>query len=661
MDLVQNKMDSYQYDESTSQETSSNEQLKSVELITTTTTTIKQVIPEFKKLMMLRKNETADFKYLITTIALVIISLGLVANLLFTLLIMCHKRKRQTYTTLIMFSMCIAYFVYLCFYCLKLSVYFSGDSITKFHMYDTIDNWVYGEFLCRLVSGLPFCCKLVSRLSILTIIAKRFFNLFICDCTESNESNTASQVDTDDFDSENTKLNEIGQQLAKLSQNKRTQNKSCKKIHLLKIMFKWPTLLLIITSIWLLSVGITFPIFNSFKLNEPSSNSIQTSTNICNSVFRFPEDIKLVSKMYFNYFIYAFILPCGLIFTFLIGLFMLQSKNCSPMSRVTKSGNASLSSTSSSPKISKSKEINSNGSTSTSSSASFDEITNNNQQCSTSLSSNNLLLWNMFFIHLITTLPPEIYRYFQLRVDFNDETILDDYLTASLIQPILKAKPYYALQLLYISEFLLMPLVFILFFLCSMKRSIPTRSESDADLPNNKKSIVRLCTESSGCLRHFRYVFYDPELSKSKESKRYFLSFNKSNNQKSNQKSPIMLINDETKTNTESLLPAAMLNRENILSNNTNKPRSFPIITGNIRQPITNSSSSHLRPTPFELANNSNTNANLVHIIQHPSWRINIKQQQQMHNQEQTFKNENDFNSKRNNKNNQQLFSYIKS
>ena len=74
-------------------------------------------------------------------------------------------------------------------------------------------------------------------------------------------------------------------------------------------------------------------------------------------------------------------------------------------------------------------------------------------------------------------------------MDFNDEHILDNYLTASLIQPILKARPYYAFQLLYISEFTLMPIMFILFFVCSMKRTRPTRSESDSDYFPEPKSF----------------------------------------------------------------------------------------------------------------------------------------------------------------------------
>ena len=207
----------------------------------------------------------------------------------------------------------------------------------------------------------------------------------------------------------------------------------------------------------------------------------------------------------------------------------------------------------------------------------------------------------------MTSLPQEIYRYYQLNMDFNDEHILDNYLTASLIQPILKARPYYAFQLLYISEFTLMPIMFILFFVCSMKRTRPTRSESDSDLPH--KPRLMLCTESVW-FKYLRSIFYDPELSKFKES--YFFASNSIT-----KKTPILLINDDKNQGNDVCVANALYNRENLLINN--QSNNFPIVTTK-------------RTAPFEVVNdssygNNNNNGNLVHIIQHPSWRINIKQQ----------------------------------
>jgi len=617
---------SYQYDELTSDESSlsssSAERIRSAEKrIDDSSLTPKQepVLPEFKQLMVVRKNETAEFKNMILSLALIMVSVGLVANVLFNLLIVCRKRKRQTATTLVMFSMCSAYLIYLCFYCLKLSVYFNGDSITKFHMYDTIDNWVYGAFLCRFISGLPFCCKLISRLSILTLVCKRFLNIFVCDCSSNADSKECSQADSDEIDTESSKLNHAGHHASSKSSNQTNEisqaKTCCKKLHLIKQMFEWPILIVLISCIWLISVCVSLPIFKSFKLNEPSQNSIQTSRNICNSVFRFPEDINSVSEMHFGYLVYGLLVPSGVIFVCLIGLFLMQSKLFSKSS--------SSSSSQSSPRFSKRcKEA---SSASSSSSSSFDQASTATTQCSTSKNS-SLLLWAMFLIHVGTSMPQELYKYFQLRIDFNDEIILDNYLTASLIQPMLKAKPYYALQLLYVSEFTIMPIVFILFYLCSLKSSTrPTRSESDADIPG--KPSLSMCVESI-CFKYLQTIFYDPELSKSKDSRKYFLKINEKKTKA--KKTPILLINDELKHQDDSLLPSAMFNRENILINNGGQqPLSFPIV--NHQQ-----AASNIRPSPFDLGNstalnseyNSSNNANLVHIIQHPSWRINIKQQQ---------------------------------
>lgn len=598
--LIKNSVYSYQYDELTSEETNNNNNnIKSAEvlesskeILTQTSTTAPSQhhpMPEFKLLMVQRKNETADFKNLIITLALVLVSLGLLANLLFNLLVVCRKRKRQTSTTLVMFSMCTAYSIYLCFYCLKLSVYFGGDSITKFHMYDTIDNWAYGSFLCKLVSGLPYCCKLISRLSILTLVLKRLLCLFVCDCAFAtrHDSKEASQVDSDDIDSENTKLNEINHTSSSSKSTTRSTSSCGNKLHLVAKSFEWPILISVILFTWIISLGVTFPVFNSYKLNEPTSSF---HTNICNSVFRFPEDISHAGRLFFSYTMYGFILPCVLIFISLLALSLLQANSCFRLVKSTPSNEVSSSSSSSS-------------------SSSFDDLPN--AHCS-KFKSHNLLLWIMFAVHLFTTLPQELYKYGQLKIDFNDEANLDTYLTSSLIQPILKARPYYAWQLLYVSEFTLMPLTFLLFYVCSLKRhNRPTRSESDSDLPNKPGSL-----SESSAYKYLRACFYDPELAKSKESQKYFLHL--SQPAVSSKKPPVLMINDESKPASDSKVSThgdalALYNRENILMNNS----------CNSSPTSANAFAAKLRPTPFELADQ----ANLVHIIQHPSWRINIKQQ----------------------------------
>ncbi len=179
----------------------------------------------------------------------------------------------------------------------------------------------------------------------------------------------------------------------------------------------------------------------------------------------------------------------------------------------------------------------------------------------------------MLIVHLVTSLPQEFYRYFQLNKDFNDLEVLDNYLSV-LSDPIPQAKLYYALQLLYISEALFMPALFITFFLCSLRRVRPTRSESDADFANKK------CRPSETVFYQFlRSIFFDVELSKSKKYNA-FLSIDKP--------------------------PAQAITKENKVFLPTSESP-FPQVTST---------------APHGQCSN-----NVMHIIQHPSWRINIKQQ----------------------------------
>ena len=69
---------------------------------------------------------------------------------------------------------------------------------------------------------------------------------------------------------------------------------------------------------------------------------------------------------------------------------------------------------------------------------------------------------------------------------------------------------------LYISEFAIMPAIFILFYMCSTSRSRPTRSESAAISPNKRRDC--LCLTQSSLFKHLRRLFYDSELSTSRQS-----------------------------------------------------------------------------------------------------------------------------------------------
>ena len=194
----------------------------------------------------------------------------------------------------------------------------------------------------------------------------------------------------------------------------------------------------------------------------------------------------------------------------------------------------------------------------------------------------------MLVVHLTTSLPQELYRYSQLNMDFTDPQVLENYLSV-LGDPIPQAKPYYSLQLLYISEALFMPALFILFFVCSLRRARPTRSESDADLAKGK------CRPTESVFYQLmRSIFFDAELSKSKKHNS-FLSIYKP--------------------------PAQALTKENkVFLPSVESP--FPQV---------------IATTPYGQCSN-----NVMHIIQHPSWRINIKQQKKQ--QEQTDDNINKTN-----------------
>lgn len=90
---------------------------------------------DYGQIMENRNNESNEFRVMIVCFGLALISVGILANLVFSLLVMCRRRKRQTSSTIIMASMCLAYFVFLLFYCFKISVYFNGDNIIKCNSY----------------------------------------------------------------------------------------------------------------------------------------------------------------------------------------------------------------------------------------------------------------------------------------------------------------------------------------------------------------------------------------------------------------------------------------------------------------------------------------------------------------------------------------------
>jgi len=199
-----------------------------------------------------------------------------------------------------------------------------------------------------------------------------------------------------------------------------------------------------------------------------------------------------------------------------------------------------------------------------------------------------MLIWLMLLVHLATSLPQDLYRYSQLNKNFTDSEVMENYLTV-INDPMPRAKPYYSLQLLYISEAVLMPALFVIFFLCSLRRARPTRTESDADLSKGK------CRPTESAWYQFvRSIFFDVELSKSKKHNS-FLTICKPSAQAPTKENKVFLPSGESP---------------------------FPQVTAT---------------TPYGQCSN-----NVMHIIQHPSWRINIKQQKR--HQEQTDDNINTTN-----------------
>lgn len=530
---------------------------------------------EFDAFIESLKSETENFQALVISSGIALISAGILLNLIFNLIVICRNRRRHTSTTIIMLSMSLAYMLFLSFYAFKVSVYLEGNNITKFHMYEIIDNWTHGQFLCRFISGLPVFVKLIVRLSILAITIKRLFKAFDCDCSQGLQ-NEDEQDMLNDLESDISKQNEYGMNYRQTERRKSSINykkpkKSTKKFRFILAIFEWPSVLILILAIWIISFGATLPLFSSYTLNESNevTSAIKSSNSMCKSVYTFPEELDQVRSLYFNYLIYGLVVPCAITMTCLLILSIIQT--CTNKTKTNES----------------SKQNQTSGDSSRSSTSSFSESSSHNQSCSRSNGNSNRLIWFMLFVHLATSLPQELYRHYQLSADFNNKAVLDEYLTSSLMEPIAKARPYYAFQLLCLAECVVMPCLFLLFAICSMKRNRPTRSESDSEM--NKKK----CQCSPGQSSYFKAIrnaFYDSELSQSKKSGS-FLKIDRGSSKPANQH--VFLPVDQKEVDepqTEAKFPQ-----------------------------VTESSTS---PGSYAQCNN-----NIMHIIQHPSWRINIKQQ----------------------------------
>lgn len=373
------------------------------------------------------------------------------------------------------------------------------------------------------------------------------------------------------------------QHMRKSSTISSTDNKSkSSKVRLILKCFEWPGLLVLIATIWAVSFGATLPLFSSYQITRPAQNP---DLAMCNSVFKFPEELSLVKTLYFNYLVYGTLIPTVLTCITLLLIFSFQVQWCRMGQDKSFAKN--------SPKIGHNTTTNSSSSSSTS--FTEDSTSNHQASCIRRSSENNCLLWLMLVVHLATSLPQELYRYNQLSINFNDKNVLDEYLTSTLTEPLLKATPHYSFQLLYLAETVLMPALFILFLVGSMKRERPTRSDSDL----NKRKCACLLSHR---FRFMRRLFYDSELSESKRNGSFLKIYRRT-----------------TKPATKHIfLPADQI----VIENQEIDEARFPIV-------IPQKTGVNKIRMQAPKANFNQCNNNVMHIIQHPSWRINIKSQQQ--------------------------------
>jgi hypothetical protein len=279
----------------------------------------------------------------------------------------------------------------------------------------------------------------------------------------------------------------------------------------------------------------------------------------------------------------------------------------------------------------------------------------------------NLLLWLVIFVQLASSLPPELYRYAQLTVDYNNEHVLNSYLESVFVRPMLNARPYYAMQLLYISEFALVPLIFLLFYKCSTR--IARNMENSISTGTVRKAGG---SHGGSSLRNVSLFFYDSELSKTTKSSlisggtnscvniNHHNSANNNNNNNSssganrkpmrtrvnngvashpmnlnrNKKPFLPSINDLNSSSSQN--DSLLISSPNVGSNPFYQSKSerklvvkaMPYEMGvNVEESQNNISTTNCKINSFSAPVEEN-NSHLVHIIQHPSWRINIKQQQ---------------------------------
>jgi hypothetical protein len=199
----------------------------------------------------------------------------------------------------------------------------------------------------------------------------------------------------DDIDSTASKTAEYGMQHMRQSStttSTRTKKKPLGVHQVLKNLFEWPGLLFLLAAIWLTSLAATSPLFTSYQTTTPIQNP---SLAMCNSVFKFPEELHKVKSLYFNYLIYGTLIPVALSFICLLFILTSQLHCCRLGPRKTFSKSHSPS-----------KGHSSTTNSSSSSSTSFtEEVASHQATCVRRSKENNCLVWLMLVVHLVTSLP----------------------------------------------------------------------------------------------------------------------------------------------------------------------------------------------------------------------------------------------------------------
>lgn len=510
-------------------------------------------VAEFRSLMETRRHESNDFRVLIVCLGLSIVSLGLLSNLLFSLLVIaCPKRHRRgtkiTSTQLVMLFMCLAYFMFLILYCVRLTLHLQTDSVSnnsilKFNIYDNMENWLYGGFMCKVISSAPIWTKLVSRFSLMLIVLRR-----LC-CKLCFFVQASQEAPTEESEKMNAnEVNILERKGNKYDLHKRAvvRERSDRSRRLINLFCRVPWVFVLTCVVFCGSWLAILPLYMSFKLD--------TSTGICDSVYAFPDDVNKVAQIYFGYLVYGLAIPLGLTLVLLVVLFLLNlgcissyfsingseesifnsqntdSSDTSPTQTAISAVKASSRYKSNKQKIiTQTAKNKNNGNPSISSAtASLDDdynllpfgrnssstySSNSLLKIDTRLSDNNFLLWLVLFIQLATSLPPELYRYAQLKLNYGDDRVLNDYLESVLVRPMQSARPYYAMQLLYVSEFALIPFMFLLFYKCTAAAVRRSRANMVTTKLVNGGTTNSL--KSAGSVKNaMSKLFYDCELYK---------------------------------------------------------------------------------------------------------------------------------------------------